>query len=700
MRMWIALWATILLVLAPNAAAQEKPHWVASWATAQMVPTGENIAADADLTDATLRQIVRLSLGGKQLRVRLSNVFGTEALAIDAASVARSGPFGTAKIDASSAQHVTFGGERQIVIPAGAEYWSDPLPLAVKAGQDVSISLYLPKAPARQTSHPGARATSYFAQGNQVTAADLPNAKTGTRWYLVGGIEVDAPGAGAVVILGDSITDGFGVEPGTNLRWPDALMRRLWQDPATRHLAVLNAGIGGNRLRLDGLGPNALARFEREVLAPSGVTHLIVLEGVNDLGTLTRDGPATPDQHQALVREMIGALQQLVTRARAKGIKVIGGTILPYGNSPYYHPDAKNEADRAAVNAWIRAPGNFDGVIDFDAVLRDPENPLVLRADLDSGDGLHPSMMGYQVMADAVPLSLLAPKSRDMGKGAPPRPTIAITIDDVPSHGALPPGVSRRDVGAHIIAALKAANAPAMAFVNGIHLEQEPDSGVVLDDWVAAGLTLGNHGWSHANLSALSDVQFADELARNEPLLGAKMGAKDWRWFRYPYLSEGAEDPAKRQRIRKALASKGYRVAPVTMDFSDWAYVAPYQRCLLMQDHAALAEIERDWLAAAAGTADRARAMSRALYGRDIPYVLLMHLGALDAKLMPRLLDMYRRKGFRFVTLEEAMRDPHYRTDLDPSLAPQPQFLEQILIEQQQKPASPVKVKDFSAICR
>lgn len=699
MRIAIALWAMILLVLAPSAAAQDKPHWVASWATAQMVPTGENIAADTDLTDATLRQIVRLSLGGKQLRVRLSNVFGTEPLAIDAASVARAGPFGSAAIDTANAHTLSFGGERRIVIPAGAEYWSDPVPMAIERGADISISLYLPKPPARQTSHPGARAISYFARGNQVLAADLPGASTGTRWYLIGGVEVDAPGAGAVVILGDSITDGFGVEPGTNLRWPDALMRRMWKDPATRNMGVLNAGIGGNRLRLDGLGPNALARFEREVLAPSGVTHLIVLEGVNDLGTLTRDSPATPEQHQALVREAIGTLQQIVTRARAKGIKVIGGTILPYGNSAYYHPDAKNEADRAAINAWIRAPGNFDGVIDFDAVLRDPANPLVLRADLDSGDGLHPSIMGYQVMADAVPLSLLSPKSKDMGKGAPPQPMIAITMDDVPSHGALPPGVSRRDVGARIIAALKAANAPAMAFVNGIHLEHEPESGVVLDDWVAAGLPLANHGWSHPNLNTLSDAQFAEELTRNEALLAEKMGTKNWRWFRYPYLSEAAEDPAKRQRIRKILAGKGYKVASVTMDFSDWAYVAPYQRCLLKQDYAALAEIEKGWLDAAAANADRTRAVSRSLYGRDIPYVLLMHLGALDAKLMPQLLDMYRRKGFRFVTLEEAMRDPHYRTDLDPSLAPQPQFLDQMLMEKQQRAPLPVKAKDFSTAC-
>lgn len=672
-----ALWAMMAMFLAPAAQAQERPHWVASWATALMVPTGDNIAADGDLSDATLRQIVRVTVGGKQLRVRLSNVFGNAPLTIGAASIARSANNASARIDAASLKRLTFNGETSVVIPAGAEYWSDTVATPVEAGADLAISLYLPKAPDRQTSHPGARAHSYFAHGDQVAVDDLPGAKTGTRWYLIGGIEVDAPGAGAVAIIGDSITDGSGVQPNLNLRWPDALALRMRADPATRNMAVLNAGIGGGRLRLDGLGPNALVRFEREVLSPPGVTHLIVLEGINDLGTLTRDGPATPGQHAALVREMIGTLQQIVERARTRGIKAIGGTILPDGASPFYHPDAANEADRAAVNAWIRAPGNFDAVIDFDAVMRDPANPLVMRADLDSGDGLHPSMMGYQVMADAVPLSLLSAKSRDKGRQSPPEPpAIALTFDDMPAHGQLPQGMRWPEVGDKIIAALKAAKAPATGFVNGVLLERAPGSEAVLDAWRAAGLTLGNHGWSHTNLDQLTDAQFAEELARNEPLLAAKMGNENWRWFRYPFLAEGAADPAKRARIRKLLAAKGYKVATVTMDFSDWAYTGPYARCVAKQDYAALAEMEKAWLASAAANADRYRAMSRALYGRDIPYVILMHLGALDAKLMPQLLEMYRKKGFRFVSLAEAALDPYYAPEVNPALPPQLQGLE------------------------
>jgi len=409
-RGWIVLLA--MLCIGGTAIAQDKPHWVASWAASQMVPTNENIAPAEDLTDATLRQIVRVTIGGKRLRVRLSNAFGTVPLVVSAASVAVSADNASSRIAPTTLKPLTFGGGTSVTIPAGADYLSDPVDMAVAPGADLAISLHLPSPPDRQTGHPGARAHSHFAHGQQVMAETLANSKTSTRWYVLGGVEVDAPGARALVILGDSITDGYGVQPNTNARWPDRLAVRLRANPATRDMAVLNAGIGGNRLRLDGAGPNALARFEREVLTPPGVTHLLVIEGINDLGTLTRDAPATPEQHAALVREMIGVLQQIAVRARAHGIRVIGGTIMPDGASGYYHPDAANEADRAAVNAWIRAPGNFDAVIDFDAAMRDPKDPTKLRADLDSGDGLHPSIAGYQAMADAVPLGLFGARTR------------------------------------------------------------------------------------------------------------------------------------------------------------------------------------------------------------------------------------------------------------------------------------------------
>jgi lysophospholipase L1-like esterase len=302
---------------------------------------------------------------------------------------------------------VSFSGRWHVTIPAGAEYVSDPVDLPVTALSSLAISFHLPEAPQQQTSHPGSRTTSYFVHKNRVAEPDLAGAKTIVHWYQIAGVDVPAtPKSAAIVTLGDSITDGAGTGPDRNDRWPDVLANRLQARPATRHLSVLNHGVGGNRVLLDGLGPNALARFERDVLAQTGVRYLILLEGVNDLGTSTRDGPIPAEAHQELVRNVTGAYAQMVARARARGIKAIGATILPYGAAANYKPTAINEADRQAINAWIRTPGNVDAVIDFDRVTRDPARPDRLLAAYDSGDGLHPSLAGYRAMAEAIPLSL------------------------------------------------------------------------------------------------------------------------------------------------------------------------------------------------------------------------------------------------------------------------------------------------------
>jgi lysophospholipase L1-like esterase len=401
---WLLLF---LALLAAPLRAGGPDGWTAAWSSAQMVPVNDQVVPPEWLEDATLRQVVRVGLAGPRVRLRLSNVHGTAPLLIGGATVARSADNRTARIDTSTLAIVWFGGEPTTVIPAGAEAWSDPIELPVEAGTDLAVSLYLPQAPVPPTGHPGSRATSYFATANRLGAETLATDRLAPRWLVLAGVEVLAPDARAVVAFGDSITDGFGVQPDTNARWTDRLAERLRGDPAFDHVAVLNAGIGGNRLLLDGLGPNALARFERDVLSPPGVTHVIVLEGVNDLGVLTRDGPATAEQHRALVQQAIEALRQMVLRARAAGITAIGGTILPFATSTTYHPPPETEADRQAINAWIRAPGNFDAVIDFDAALRDPADPSRLNPALDSGDGLHPSLDGYRAMAAAVPLELL-----------------------------------------------------------------------------------------------------------------------------------------------------------------------------------------------------------------------------------------------------------------------------------------------------
>lgn len=407
-----------LVLSAPVAAKTCNAAWVAAWGSSQMAPAGENRLADGALTDATLRQIVRPSLGGQRVRLRLSNLIGTRPLPILGVTIARAPDAASPAVEAATLRSVTFDGGAGVRIPAGADYLSDPVDLPARALHSLAISIRYGQEPADQTSHPGSRATSYIVKGDALRATDLPGATPTDHWFQLSGLEVErcvtprAPAA-AIVALGDSITDGNGTTTNGNDRWTDRLAERLQADPRFAHLSVINQGIGGNRLLDDGLGPNALARLDRDVLVQPGVRYLMLLEGVNDLGTLTRDGPVSDTAHAAHVARIIGAYRQIIARAHARGIKVIGATIMPYGGSAYYHPNARNEADRQAVNAWIRTPGNFDGVVDFDAITRDPAHPDHLRADYDKGDGLHPSPRGYRAMADAIKLDLF-------GKAGPP----------------------------------------------------------------------------------------------------------------------------------------------------------------------------------------------------------------------------------------------------------------------------------------
>lgn len=393
---------------APNALSA--PHWVASWGTAQMEPGAEHVLAAQSWRDATMRQVVRVSLGGQQLRVRFSNAFGSGPLLIEGASVALSAGSGGA-IHPASSRPLRFNGKAAVTIPAGTEYLSDPVDLTHAAGADLAVSMHFAGAPERQTSHPGARATSFIAPGRRLDDATFAGATTFTRWYQLAGIEVAAaPKVRSVVAIGDSITDGYGVAADSNLRWTDGLALSLRQG-GMQHVGVVNAGIGGGRLLRDGLGPNLAARFERDVLARPGVSHAIVLIGVNDFGghhRNTEDGPAA---RARLLSDMQEALRQTVARAHAQGVCVVGATITPYAGSEYYHPKPPNEADRQAYNDWIRSSGVFDAVIDFDAALRDPARPDHLRKEFDN-DGLHPNMAGYQAMADAVPLGVLGECAR------------------------------------------------------------------------------------------------------------------------------------------------------------------------------------------------------------------------------------------------------------------------------------------------
>ena len=374
------------MLLSSNAYSQRAPLWVGSWAASQQIPEPNNALSADDLRNATLRQIVHLSIGGSAIRVHLSNAFGIAPLHLLSVQVAM----------ANTDRALTFSGRPDVIIPAGTEYISDPLDGPIPAGADLTISIHYSDPPEQQTSHPGSRASSYIVHGDLVKKID--------HWYQLSAVDVATTGGFSIVTLGDSITDGRGSTTNGNDRWPDILARRL--QSAGMNVGVLNQGIGGNHLLTDGLGPNALARFDRDVLAQTGVRYVLVLEGINDLGGLARTTDTSRVEHADLVQRIIAAYEQMVARAHAHNLFVIGCTILPDTGSAYYHPNTIDEADRQAVNTWIKTPGHFDDVIDFDQIARDPAQPNRLRPEFDSGDHLHPNPAGYAAMANSIPLTL------------------------------------------------------------------------------------------------------------------------------------------------------------------------------------------------------------------------------------------------------------------------------------------------------
>jgi lysophospholipase L1-like esterase len=344
--------------------------------------------------------------------LRIGEVHVARAVAADGSAIA-----------AGSDATFLFFGCPAVVVPPGADYVSDPLRYPSATFADLAITIHMDSVPIDQTGHPGSRATSYLAHGDEVTAAEIAYAKKIEHWYFISGIDVDAPeGATAMITLGDSITDGHGATTNGNDRWPDVLARRLHAEAGTQLVAVLNHGIGGNRILTDGIGPNAMARFDHDVLAQRGARYLLVLEGINDLGMFRRAGDHTEAEHRELVAEIEGAYHQMIVRAHTHGIKVAGCTILPFGGNAFYHPGPADEADREAINQWIRTSGEFDEVVDFDKATRDPANPDQMLVKLDSGDHLHPSPAGYEAMANAVPLTFAmdsgkVEKKKKKGKG-------------------------------------------------------------------------------------------------------------------------------------------------------------------------------------------------------------------------------------------------------------------------------------------
>ena len=399
----LAVFVTVVLTVPVLSLAQTAPHpqWVGTWATAPMLADGGfNVRP---LTGVTLREIVHISAGGAEIRVRFTNAYGTDPLIVSDAHVTLSA--GSAAIQPGSDHAITFGGATTVNIPPGAELFSDPIAFAVQPLSDLVISFYLPSQVMRaETYHSFGDQDNFIANGDVSNAPDLPDATKISSWFFLDGIDVQAvDGSQAIVALGDSITDGALSTHNANLRWPDILAARLNADPNLKNISVLNEGIGGNRVLNEVVGPSALSRVDRDVLSQSGVRSVIVLESINDIGRLAH--LATPyDDITAAQLEM--ALKQIADDAHEHGIKAIGATLTPYGGAGYYSD--KGEQIREAVNDWIRSSGVFDGVVDFDKVTQDPANPTHFNPAYDSGDHLHPKDAGYKAMADSIDLALFS----------------------------------------------------------------------------------------------------------------------------------------------------------------------------------------------------------------------------------------------------------------------------------------------------
>lgn len=371
-------------------------RWIGTWASSAQEVESKLMPPDFQkLDDTTLRQVVRVSVGGEKLRVRFSNAFAEwqDNLRISQACVAVSA--GQNAIDPETVKPLTFSGNSSVMIPYGTLMVSDPVVFDLKPGSDLVVTVHVAKAPKKTTGHRSARGEGVYLQSqNAVTEKELPAAVPNTCWYYLCGVEVQAPASGAsVVCLGDSITDGKGSTEGENRRWPDILARRLQANPDTAHIGVQNQGIGGNCLWAGGIGQTVLQRLERDVLAQPGARWLIVLAGINDLG-----GGRTSAE------DIITSFEQILAQSHACGLKVYGSTILPCGESFYFKPGL--EEKRLKINDWIRNSGAFDAVIDWDAVVRDPQNPSRLLREADCGDHLHLSDEGYRMMAEAVDLKL------------------------------------------------------------------------------------------------------------------------------------------------------------------------------------------------------------------------------------------------------------------------------------------------------
>jgi len=395
LRLFSVILATLWL---QTGTLEAKTRWVGTWATApQLVETKNNPPAPG-LTNNSLRQVVRVSIGGKTLRVKFSNEHSKSPVTLKSAQIAASK--GGSAIDLKTNKPLTFNGKTDITLAAGAVAYSDPISFTLTPRMDVAITLYLGETSSDITGHPGSRTTSYLLPGNNTAITDFTGAVTTDHWYIINGIDVKASGKTAsVAIIGNSITDGRGSTTNQQNRWPDILSERLLQNKKTNKIGVLNMGIGGNCVLAGGLGPTAMVRYERDILNQAGVRWAIVFEGINDIGNLPNNETAATNRSKTL----IDAYKQMIEKAHAKGITIYGATIMPVKNNGYY--GSYREVCRNTVNEWIRTSGEFDGVIDFDKAMRNPADSAKMIDTLQD-DYLHPNVAGHKTMGESVDLYL------------------------------------------------------------------------------------------------------------------------------------------------------------------------------------------------------------------------------------------------------------------------------------------------------
>jgi len=375
-------------------------HWVGTWATAPQLVEVKNMPPAPGLTGNSLRQIVRVSVGGKKIRLKFTNEFSQGSVTMKSVQIAVS--TGGNSIDVATNKMLRFNGKTEVTMSPGSALISDPISFSLKPRMDVAVTIYFDQTSPTASGHPGSRTTSFLLGGNSTKVTDFAGAVETDHWYVLNGIEVLAPiKTSSIAIIGNSITDGRGSDTNKQNRWPDILSERLLKNPATQNVGVLNLGIGGNCVVRGGLGPTGLSRFDRDILGQQGLRWVVVFIGVNDIG-------GTPNTQEAADRtyeKLIEAYKQFIDKAHAKGLKIYGGTIMPFKGNGYY--SEFKDACRNKVNEWIRTKGNFDACIDFDKCMQDPNDSASMPDELDfQNDFLHPNSDGHRKMGEYVDLKL------------------------------------------------------------------------------------------------------------------------------------------------------------------------------------------------------------------------------------------------------------------------------------------------------